>query len=413
MPVVKLAEQAKEFGEFYVPRFEVHAEGKAVPEAIIRDVMQVTYKDSIKEIDSFELTVGNWDSISRRFKYIDSEADKTLSAESRATLEELRYKLFEPCARTFELKLGYGSTLTSMIKGSVTTLEPNFPASGPPTLTVRVLNVLHWLRDKQRSRHWPNLRDNVRRDSQIAKSIDTLIDPATKKKLPVHVSKTALTTETPLEYVAQDNQYDIDFLFTRARSAGYVVYIDSEKKPDGKVEEFLYFGPSDERHPRIRDVTYELEWGISLMDFKPILSTARQVKSVEVRSWDHQTDKAIRAKVGLKHPRIMVNRDLLPLLAQRGCQPREEIVSNEPQPTLQQAERRALAILSDRLKEMVTAQGTTVGLPDLRAGQRVRIKGVGKHFSGTYFITDTTHTLADSGYTTRFSARREDPLAEE
>ena len=408
MPVVKLAEQAEEFGEFYVPRFEVHAAGADVPEAIIRDVMQVTYKDSIKEIDSFVLTVGNWDSISRRFKYIDSEADKILSAESQATLEKLRYKLFEPCAREFELKLGYGSTLTSMTKGSVTTLEPNFPASGPPTLTVQALNVLHQLRDRQRSRHWNNLRD-----SQIAKSIDTLIDPATKRKLPVRVSKTAASTETPLEYVAQDNQYDIDFLFTRARSAGYVVYIDSEKKPNNQVEQFLYFGPSDERHPRIRDVTYELEWGISLIDFKPILSTAKQVKSVEVRSWDRQTNKAIRTIVDLNHSRIQANHDLLPLLTQPGCQPREEVVSNEPQPTPRQAERRALASLSDRLKERVTAQGTTVGLPDLRAGQRVQVKGVGKRFSGTYFVTDTTHTLADSGYTTRFSARREDQLAKE
>ena len=38
-------------------------------------------------------------------------------------------------------------------------------------------------------------------------------------------------------------------------------------------------------------------------------------------------------------------------------------------------------------------------------------KGVGKQFSGTYFVTDTTHTLNDSGYTTAFTARREQPLA--
>src|SRR5690242_6097629 len=176
MPVVKLAKQAKESGEFYVPRFEVHAKGATVSDAIIRDVTQVTYKDSIREIDSFELTVGNWDSVSRSFKYIDSEADRALmrasqakgaSSETRAaaSLLLLRHKLFEPCAHEFELKLGYGSTLTSMTKGSVTTLEPSFPTGGPLTLTVRALNVLHRLRDKQRSRHWKN-----QTDSQIAKS---------------------------------------------------------------------------------------------------------------------------------------------------------------------------------------------------------------------------------------------------
>ncbi|MBR0820219.1 phage late control D family protein [Bradyrhizobium liaoningense] len=402
MAVVTLAKQAREFGEFYIPRFEVHAEGTAVPEAIIRDITQVTYKDSIKEIDSFELTVGNWDSAARRFKYIGSETEKTLSP---ASPESLRYKLLEPCAREFELRMGYGSRLTVMTRGSVTTMEPNFPASGPPTLAVRALNVLHRLRDKQRSQHWTN-----KKDSQIAQSIKTLTDPATQKKLKIRVSKTAMSKEIPLDYVAQDNQYDIDFLFLRARNAGYVVFIDSEKKANGKIEEFLYFGPSDDKHPRLRDVTYELEWGISLIDFKPTLSTAKQVKSVEVRAWNRQTNKAIRETVDLKHPDIKTNSDLLELLTQPGCQPREEVVANEPQVTPQQARRRALAILSDRLKEMVTAQGTTVGLPDLRSGQRIRIKGVGSRFSGTYFVTETTHTIGDSGYTTRFTARREEPL---
>jgi phage protein D len=63
----------------------------------------------------------------------------------------------------------------------------------------------------------------------------------------------------------------------------------------------------------------------------------------------------------------------------------------------------------DRQKEMVKASGTTVGLPDLRAGQRVLISGIGSRLSGIYFVTDTTHTIGDSGYTTRFNARREDP----
>jgi uncharacterized protein len=224
------------------------------------------------------------------------------------------------------------------------------------------------------------------------------------------VSDKALSKELPLEYVAQDNQYDIDFLFMRARLAGYVVFVDVETKANGKEEQFLYFGPSDDKHPRVRDVTYELEWGKSLNDFKPVLSTAHQVKSVEVRSWDRQKNRAIRAKVDLDDPDIRINRDLVKILSQPGCQPREEVVANEPQPTEQQAKKRARAILSDRLKEMVTAHGTTVGLPDLRAGQRVRIKGVGARFSGTYFVTETTHTVNDAGYSTQFTARREEPL---
>jgi phage protein D len=48
-----------------------------------------------------------------------------------------------------------------------------------------------------------------------------------------------------------------------------------------------------------------------------------------------------------------------------------------------------------------------VGLPDLRAGHKVHIEGLGARFNGIYFITDTNHTLNDSGYVTQFNARRE------
>jgi uncharacterized protein len=400
---IKVADEAKQYGDFYVPRFEVRASGVSLNDGVIRDVTQVTYKDNIKEIDSFELTVGNWDARNLRFKYVGSETTKSLSA---ASPEAQRYKLFEPCAHDFELRLGYGAKLTSMTQGSVTTLEPTFAAGAPPTLTVRALNVLHRLRDKPHSQHWFG-----KKDSEIAQSIKTLNDPATKRKISIRVSQDALSGEKPLDYVAQDNQYDIDFLFTRARQAGYVVFVDVESKPKGQPEQYLYFGPSDDKHPRVRAVTYELEWGKSLIDFKPVLSTAHQVKSVEMRAWDRQKNRAIRPKVDLSDSQLSVNRDLISILSQPGCQPREEIVTTEPQPTKQQAEQRARAILSDRLKELVTAHGTTVGLPDLRAGQRIHVKGVGSRFSGTYFVTETTHTVNDSGYLTQFSARREEPAA--
>jgi phage protein D len=103
-----------------------------------------------------------------------------------------------------------------------------------------------------------------------------------------------------------------------------------------------------------------------------------------------------------------VNRDLWPLLQRRDrLRERGDIIVDQPQFTEAQARRRALAQLSDRLKQLVEAEGTTVGLPDLRAGQRVHIVGLGARFSGVYFVTKTVHSIDDSGYVTKFSARRE------
>jgi uncharacterized protein len=38
----------------------------------------------------------------------------------------------------------------------------------------------------------------------------------------------------------------------------------------------------------------------------------------------------------------------------------------------------------------------------------IDIEGVGARLSGTYYVTKTTHTIGDGGYTTQFECRRED-----
>jgi phage protein D len=399
------------FGDFYVPRFEISASGRALEASVVRDVLQVTYNDAITEIDSFDITVNNWDADAREFKYVGAETDVAGATPMQ--------KLFNPGAAEFELKIGYGSDLVSLMKGTTQSLEPSFVAGSAPTLTMRALNVLHQLRTKQHRDHWPN--DRVPRGqvkiSRIAQDIGQRRNPdGCRFPLPIRIDNAALGREPVLDYLAQDNQYDIDFLLIEARKIGYVVYVDREVQAGGSGQDVLRFCPSDARHPGVADVCYELEWGISLIDFSPKLSIANQVSAVELRSRNRETNESILARVttsdaDLRQYNITANRDLISLIPGGGgagrCQGREEVITNQPQFTQPEADRRAAAALSERLKQLVEASGTTVGLPNLRAGQRVRIIGLGKRFSGVYFVTKTTHTLNDSGYLTKFTARRE------
>ncbi|MBV9956817.1 MAG: hypothetical protein JO360_00295, partial [Acidobacteria bacterium] len=73
-----------------------------------------------------------------------------------------------------------------------------------------------------------------------------------------------------------------------------------------------------------------------------------------------------------------------------------------------EAKKLAIAALNNIAKDLVTGHGTSLGLPDLRAGSVVVISGLGKRFSGRYFVTATTHTINDSGYLTLFDCRREE-----
>src|SRR5215510_2814994 len=230
MQVVTLREISLKQGDFYVPRFEIKIAGANLRLDVLRDVIQVTYKDSIKELDSFELTINNWDADKRDFKYVGSETKESLDEKEPKSYNPL-HRLFQPCRHEVEVFMGYGGDLKLMLKGNFTTMEPSFPSSGGPTLTVRGLNVLHKLRTKQYSYAWTK-----KTESQIAKDLEKLPDPGSKGKkrfpLPVEINERDPTVrdEKPIEYVAQTNQYDIDFLLARARRVGYVVFIMKEEK---------------------------------------------------------------------------------------------------------------------------------------------------------------------------------------
>ena len=397
MALVTLKEESRRLGGFYVPQFEVKIHGVGLPRDVLRDVTEITYSDNVTEIDSFEMSVNNWDPTTNDFKYVGSETAADLEGKSERAL---RYKLFEPCSQAVDVLMGYLGELVPMITGQVTTMEPNFPTGGAPTLTVRGLNALHKLRRKQYTYAWENMKD-----SEIAESINNLRDPDSGEKrlpLPIKIEPNALNTEEAISYVAQQNLFDVDFLLIRARRRGYVFHL--RKDADGNEE--LYFGPSESKR---EPVTYHLKWGQSLIEFKPSLTTANQVASVTVNGWDRRTKKTISVTVGLEDLRSGRNQDLYRLLDDAGCgEAREEIVVDEPVFTENEARRRAEAILSDQTKAIVKASGSTIGLPELRAGRKVAIDGLGARFSGTYFVTETTHSINASGYVTRFQARRED-----
>lgn len=391
-----VAESRKpEWSGFRVPEFEIRVNGASLADPVRRDVVSVSYKDNVKQIDSVELSVNNWDATQRAFKYIGAESVQALKSANSA---DLMFRVFDPCNKQVEVWIGYAGAKRLMMTGSFTTMEPNFTNSGPPLLTVRGLNALHQLRRKQYSYAWTNAKP-----SKIAQDIQSLKDDKGQKRfpMPIEIDTNALDQEKEIDYIAQNNQYDVDFLLNLARRFGYDLFIKQTSQPKRTV---LYFGPSQRaRLP----VDYELKWGESLVDFKPTLTTANQVKSVTVHGWNRKTKKPITVTVGLDDPKLKkLNPHLQEFL--NVCDPKEEDVVDEPVFSEDEARRLAQDRLLNRFRSMVKASGTTVGLPDLRAGSRVRVLELGARLSGVYFVTETTHTIDDQGYVTRFQARMED-----
>ena len=401
MEVMTLREESARQGGFYVPRFEIKIAGAKLPLDVLRDVMQVTYKDSVKELDSFEITVNNWDADKKQFKYVGTETQDSLKTNPL-------HNLFNPCGHEVDVVMGYGANpLTLMLRGNFVAMEPNFPSSGGSTLAVRGLNILHKLRTSRHTYAWEK-----KRPSEIAKSFPDLpLDSKEPNKkrfpLPVDIEGNDVNNEPQIEYIAQSNQWDIEFLLALARRVGYVIFVREEEKKGNTVVKprRLYFGPSDANHPGLRLVTFELKWGLTLIDFKPTLTTANQIKSVTVNGWDRKKKEPIRGTASIDS--LTLNGDLREKF--ESCDEREERVEDEPVFTQDEADKRAKDLLKERSRDLVKASGTCIGVPELRAGQRVVIGNLGSRFSGRYFVTDTVHTISDSGYITKFNARREEP----
>jgi len=347
--------------DFYVPTFEVKLRGSALPRDVIRDVAQVQYRDSVDDIDSFELTINNWDADKREFKYSDKD-------------------LFDP-GKEVEVQMGYygGAGLTRMLSGEITSLRPSFPASGQPTLAVSGLNLLHRFRRRQETHVYEK-----KTDAQIAQEI------AGRLGVPIE----AKGGGEAYEYVLQRNSYDIVFLMERARRIGYDLFVKEEQ---GQAK--LFFQPSTD----VRQVTYELVYGKSLIQFQPNLSTVNQVNRVTLRGWSQTRGERIEASVS----RSEITSQNVGSEVQDSFSEREEVITDQPVETEQEARTLARERLERIAKDLLTASGSSVGLPELRAGALLEIKGVGKRFSGAYFVTSTTHSIADGGYTTQFECRRE------
>jgi phage protein D len=364
--------------DFYVPAFEIKIGNRKQGLGVVRDITQVSYKDDIEAIDSFEITINNWDAQQRTFKYSDSN-------------------LFDP-GQEVELSMGYfgGGRMRLMIRGEITSLRPNFPASGQPTLAISGLNVLHRLRREQKSDVYVKMTD-----TQIAQRICdrlkvTLLD------------NPAAGGEAVNEYLIQENKFDILFLLERARRVGYDLAVREDRGQSG-----IYFGPSGD----VRKVTYQLTYGRSLIQFQPTLTTAHQVSKVQVRGWDSKQGKPISVEVSRAELKTdPLARQDAEALAQAFAE-RQEVVADKPVRDEAEAKQLALATLDRIAKDMVKGSGSVVGLPDLRAGTVVLIDGLGSaarepgagRFDGRYFVTSTTHAIGGGGYTTQFECRREEP----
>jgi len=367
--------------DYYAPDYRIEIEGQELDPKSKGDILEVKVVMDMENMTSFEFNVNNWDDKTFFFKYSDKPTDP----------KQVTYDL----GNRVHVKMGYAGNLLSMARGQITTLAPKFPESGSPTISISGLDGMLKLRDRK-----PTDKDIKKFVNQTDSEIATIIGQ--RNGLDVKVTK---TTEKH-DLVVQKNQDDAQFIMERAKRIDFDCFVQTD--PDTGKDTLYFVKPTDGRSSdKIR--VYEFEWGKNLINFSPQLTISRQVSKVTVRGWSAELKDVFEYTAEPK--------DLPggggsskgtsgPEAAEKQLNGKQEVVVDAPVTSQEEAKKLAISLLAERAYEFITGSGQVIGLPDLRPGDNVFLKNLGKRFSGEYYVKKVEHSLGNNGYTTNFDVRR-------
>ncbi len=339
------------------PHFKVRVGGGDLPAAAAADILEVTVGHHVEGADVFSVTFSNWDFERQRLTWTEDEL-----------LRE---------GAEVDVQAGYAESLHSLIVGEVTALEPEFPPDETPLLTIRGYDRLHRLRRGRKTRSFTKMKDSEAA-AKIARELGLKIE--------------ADDSQVVHEYLLQNNQSDIDFLLERARRIRYEVKVQGTTLSFRKA--------ADDRTKVV-----SLKYGVTLQSFAPRLNTLQQVSEVAVQGWSPKRREPIAGKAQ-KGDAKAAGDTLGAALAERAFFAAKAAVVDHPVGSAQEAAQIAKARFNDLAMEFVTGEGVAVGEPALRAGRVVELLGLGKRFSGAYYLTSTLHRVGPAGYNTAFTVAR-------
>ena len=343
-----------------VPDVKIRVDGVDIPQDAAADVIGVTVQDDIYHPSSFSLKLDNWDPQKIDMKWSDDDLFKV--------------------GKEVEVRMGYVGSVITLIHGEITGLELGISPSQTPWLIVRGYDRGHRLTRGHQTMSYTNMTD-----SDIASQI------ASNHGLSVEAEK----TDETYQYLLQHNQTDAEFLRHRARRIGYEVFVREKK---------LVFRAR--KNTASESAVISVEQG--LLEFNPRLSTMQQTAKVVIRGWNMMGKEAWVGQAQTSDETGTMAGQTTGLQAATDAFGDAAFTSGVQSVVSQaDADQRARGRLKEMAIAYICADGRSVGRPELLAGTVAKVEGMGKRFSGLYYLTTTTHSYAPAvGYRTAFQARR-------
>ena len=332
-------------------QFYITIDGQAVSAEMQNSLTEVTVESSLHLPDAATITLTD-----KNGKWVDEP-------------------LLMP-GKSLKVAVKIGESRADLFDGEIVEIESDF-SPGDRSTVVRSFDRLHRLARGRQARSFLQMTDG-----------DILAKIAGECSL----RPRAGNTPTVHDYVLQDNVTNLEFLRQRAATLGYLLFVEGKE---------LHLEPLGEQKAEI-----ELAFGETLNEFHPRLTTVDQINEVSARGWDPMQRKAVvgQASNGHSGPKVGLGGTGGDVAKKAFSVTAKLLVADRPIREQSIADNLAQATLDRRDARFIEAEGTAIGTPGLGAGVSVKLSGVGARFSGTYFVTATTHSYdAKSGYATRFA----------
>ncbi|MEM6253788.1 MAG: VgrG-related protein [Cyanobacteria bacterium P01_D01_bin.156] len=354
---------------------DIKVDNEKVSKDILENVLQIIVEESLHRPGNLTLVIRNdYQSGSSKDEPWERQEPFRIGKPIAISLSASQIE-----SKTQNKKKSEPENLDPLFQGEITGIETQFTEQTQAPIIIKAYDHSHRLHRGYHSRSFQNMTDSdvvEKIADEVGIELDQLDDSG-----------------EPHDYIFQENQTNMAFLRHRAARIGFELFVR-----DGKLN---FRKPKSEQ-------TLELTWLQDVRSFHVQITSAEQVKSVEVRGWDYTTKESIVATADKEQllTKIESSEESGIKVSQAFEKPQEpkRIVVDQPVFKRKEADAMAQAVCDEISGQFVMGDAIAEGNPEIRPGRMVELKELGP-YTGEYYVTETRHTYISRVYDTEFSVR--------
>lgn len=354
MPTYNMDQLESKYSEFRSPAFEMLIDG----ESVVIQNMEVGWvevdlsKDAKADIARFSI-VNAFDWMNNTLSWVDSKIAP---------------------GKNVVVKFGYKDKMTVVFDGLITGYTIDYPSNKSPILTITAMDRSFLMMKTSGSRVWKQ-----KKESDVVRTI------ASEYGLTPEIDNLTIVKET----IEQVGISDFHFVQSLANDNGYQFYVSGTK---------LYF----QKYPTGGSSVVQLDYGHNLIEFTFTVDVTGQTSEVIVKGFDVTKKQAITGKATGNDISKIGGNISGPGFAKKLSSKKVETFYSGVS-TQEEATHLAKATLNRMARDLIKAQGTCIGFPEMLPGQLIEISGIG--VNRKLRLTRVIHRIdSTNGYLIQFEA---------